>query len=64
MIEFLIAVIVLLVVIYVVKLVVAEIPLPENIKTVVWLILGLIILFAVLNFFGLTGGSLGRFPCR
>ena len=62
MIEFLFGIVILLVVIYVLKLVIAEIPLPENIKTVVWLILGLVLLVWVLNFFGIISGDLGQFP--
>jgi hypothetical protein len=53
MIEFLITILLLLVVIYVVKLVIDSIPLPENIKIVAYIILGLVVLLWLLQRFGI-----------
>jgi hypothetical protein len=53
MIELLVSVILLLVVIYVVHLVIDALGLPANIKTVAYLIVGLIALFWLLDRFGL-----------
>lgn len=52
LIGFLIAALILLVVIYVVKLVMDQIPLPDPIKTIAWLIIGLVFLLILLNQLG------------
>ncbi len=44
------------VLIYVVKVVIDQLPLPEPIKTVALLIFGLVALVAILSLFGLTAG--------
>jgi hypothetical protein len=49
MIEFLISMLVLAIIIYVVVLVVGMLPLPPQVKTIVYLIVGVILLVAVLN---------------
>jgi hypothetical protein len=56
MISLLITLLVLLVILYVVKLVIDASGLPENIKKVAYLIVGLITLLFVLGQFGLIGG--------
>jgi hypothetical protein len=58
MIQFLIFALVLLVVLYVCKLVVDWLELPDPIRKVVLLIIGLIALVALLNQLGFIGGRL------
>lgn len=53
MISFLVTILILLVVLYVARLVIAELGLPGNITKIVYLILGLVALFYLLNLFGL-----------
>ena len=52
MISFLVSILLFLVVLYVVRLVVGELGLPPKIMTIVYLIIGLIALFYLLNLFG------------
>lgn len=59
-IDLLIAVIVLVVVIYVAKLVLDMVELPPPIRTIVMLIIGLVVLFIVLSWFGLADGLTTR----
>lgn len=60
MIEFLITMLLLCVVIYVIYLVLNMIQLPAPIKTIVYLIVGLILLIMVLDYAGVYHLSLGR----
>lgn len=60
MIEFLITVLILCIVIYVIYLVLGMIQLPAPIKTIVYLIVGLILLIAVLNYTGIYHLSLNQ----
>ena len=52
MISFLVTVLVFFVVLYVVRMIVAELGLPANITKILYLIVGLVALGYVLNFFG------------
>lgn len=52
-IEFLVSALLILVVLYVISLVIGQLELPGAIVKIFYLIIGLIILFWVLNFFGL-----------
>ena len=59
MISILVSVLVLLVVLYVARLVIAELGLPANITKIIYLILGLVALFWLLNMLGVYS-----FPLR
>ena len=50
MVEFLVTVLVALVVLYVARLVIAELGLPANITKIAYLIVGLVVLFYLLSF--------------
>ncbi len=54
LVPFLIAVIVLCVVLYIVKLVLDMISLPPPIKQIVWLVVGLVALIVLLNLIGVV----------
>lgn len=56
MIEFLIMIIVALVVFYIVKLIIGSLGLPGNIVQIIYLVLGLIFLLWLLQYFGFAGG--------
>jgi len=53
MIEFLITILFLLIILYVVNLVINALNLPENIKRIIWLIIGVFVLLMGLQYFGL-----------
>ncbi len=59
MISLLISLLVLIIVIYVVHLIIEMLALPDNIKKVVYLIFGLIVLVALLGQFGMISGYNG-----
>lgn len=59
MIDFLIGALFLVVILYVVKLVMNMINIPENIKQIAWIIIGLIVLMIVLQWFGIYDIDLG-----
>ena len=52
--NFLVSAIVVIVVIFVIDLIMKRIPIPQDIKTIAWLIIGLFILFWLLGFGGLS----------
>lgn len=58
MIEFLVTALIAIVVIYVVYLIVGMINLPAPIKNIVYLIVGVVILVWLLQYFGLYSGGL------
>lgn len=58
MIEFLVTALIAIVVIYVVYLIVGMINLPSPIKNIVYLIVGVVILIWLLQYFGLYSGGL------
>ena len=49
MISFLVVCLIILVVLYVAKLIMAEIPLPDSVKNIAWLIIGLIALLVLIQ---------------
>ena len=53
MIEFLVTIILLLVVLYVINIVIGMLNLPANVKQIVYIIIGLIVLFWLLSYFGI-----------
>lgn len=61
MIELLVTLLLLAVVVYVVHLIIGMLNLPQTVKTIAYLIVGLIVLFALLNYFGLYNLPAGRF---
>lgn len=61
MIEFLIVLLLAAVVIYVVHLIIGMLNLPQQVKMIAYLIVGLVFLFWLLSYFGLyDAGSLNR----
>ena len=58
MIQFLITLLLVAVVIYVVNLLIGMLKLPSTVKTIVYLILGLVFLFWLLNYFGIYSGEM------
>ena len=53
MIELLIGLIILLVVVYIVNLIIAQLSLPEPIKTVIYIVIGLVFLLYLLDTLGI-----------
>jgi hypothetical protein len=53
MISFLVTVLFLLIILYVVKLVLNSIELPANVKQIIWILIGVLVLFMALQWFGL-----------
>ena len=62
MFDFLIAVILVLVIIYVVHMIIEALNLPANIKQIAYIVVGLIVLFWLLQFLGIWSGDLGGRP--
>lgn len=63
MIELLVALLVAAVVLYVINLLIAQMALPPVVKTIAYLIIGLVFLFWLLQFLGLySGGPAMTFP--
>lgn len=60
MIEFLVSMLILCIVVYVIYLVLNMIQLPAPIKTIVYLIVGLVLLVAILNYTGVYSLNLGK----
>jgi hypothetical protein len=60
MVEFLITLLLIVVVIYVVNLVVDMLKLPSQVKIIAMLIIGLVFLFWLLNYFGIYSGGLDQ----
>jgi uncharacterized membrane protein YuzA (DUF378 family) len=60
MIELLITLLLVAVAIYVINLIFGMIPLPPQAKTIAYIIIGLIVLFWLLSFFGIYSGPAGR----
>jgi heme A synthase len=52
-IHFIVTMLLLLIVLWVVKLVIDEIPLPPKIKTIAWVVVGLVFLLILLSYLGL-----------
>jgi hypothetical protein len=59
-IEFLITLLLIAVVIYVVNLIIGMLNLPPQVKTIAFLIIGLVFLFWLLNFFGIYSGGINK----
>jgi hypothetical protein len=60
MIEFLVTVLVLCIVLYVVYLILGMLHLPAPIMNIIYLIIGLIVIVWLLNYFGIWTGGLNR----
>lgn len=56
----LVVVLVLGIIIYVINLVIAQLSLPPIVKTIAYLIVGLVFLFYLLNLLGVSTPSIGR----
>jgi len=63
MISFLITLLLVAVVVYVVHLVIGMLALPPQVKTIAYLIIGIIVLFWLLNYFGIYSTPV-HFPAR
>lgn len=61
-IELLVTLLLVCVVVYVLNMVIGMLALPPQVKTIAYLILGLIVLFWLLNYFGIYTTSLNHRP--